>query len=155
ADEHHGEGRKRPDQPHPQLDQVLHQRRFRRLDLLLFFFGPHPRRPPSAALGAGADDAGSGCEGAKSFSVTGGAGSGSGIDISGVISGVISGLGAATGSAEAAGSAGAAVDVALAAPSAGLLLLVVPEVSSLRGSNSLLRPRAVSLSSSTCFFRSA
>ena len=53
ADDHGDEkGRERLDQPRAQLDQVIHQRRLGRLNLLLFVVaGRHPVRPvPSSSL---------------------------------------------------------------------------------------------------------
>src|SRR5262249_61747177 len=64
--EHHAERDQRLDQPRTQFDQVIHQRRFGRLDILVC----HP--PPPACFGGGVS------AGAKSFSLTGDGDSGSG-----------------------------------------------------------------------------
>src|SRR5262245_10814675 len=64
ADEGDGEGDQRLDQPRTQLDQVLHQRRFGRLDLLLVVLAAHAGLPSglaaaaAAVAGSGAADAG-------------------------------------------------------------------------------------------------
>src|SRR5262249_57739187 len=64
ADEGDGEGDQRLDQPRTQLDQVFHQRRFGRLDLLLVVLAAHAGLPSGlaasapAVAGSGAADAG-------------------------------------------------------------------------------------------------
>src|SRR5262249_57862167 len=47
-----GEGDQRLDQPRAQLDQVLHQRRLGRLDLLLLVVAAHAALPPASPLSA-------------------------------------------------------------------------------------------------------
>src|SRR5438445_9029182 len=64
ADKRNAEGDQRLDQPRTQLDQVFHQRRFGRLDLLLVVLAAHAGLPSglaasaSAVAGSGAADAG-------------------------------------------------------------------------------------------------
>src|SRR6185437_16353844 len=80
--EHHRESDQRLDQPRAQLDQVIHQRRFGGLDVLVAHAAP-------STLGLGGSRSrassftGSGAGGAKSALLTGGNGSGSGTEISG------------------------------------------------------------------------
>src|SRR5262249_17152152 len=52
ADEGDGKGDERLDQPRAQLDQVLHQRRFGRLDFLLFVLAAHAGLPSDLATSA-------------------------------------------------------------------------------------------------------
>src|SRR5262249_23150943 len=71
ADEGDAEGQERLDQARAQLDQVLHQRRLGRLDLLLLVLAAHAALPPaSPLLGSATASAGAGGE------ATGGAGLG-------------------------------------------------------------------------------
>src|SRR5262249_1410802 len=98
ADKGDGEGDQRLDQPRTQLDQVLHQRRFGRLDLLLVVLAAHADLPSGLAASAAAVD-------------------GSGAADDGTATSV---LGATTGSAPAGAALGSAGTGALGASAPAL-----------------------------------
>src|SRR6516225_2160674 len=75
ADKGDGEGDQRLDQPRTQLDQVLHQWRFGRLDLLLVVLAAHAGLPSGLAASASAVAGSGAAEDGAAASVAGTAGS--------------------------------------------------------------------------------
>src|SRR5262249_15543087 len=75
ADKGDGEGDQRLDQPRTQLDQVLHQWRFGRLDLLLVVLAAHAGLPSGLAASASAVAGSGAAEDGAAASVAGAAGS--------------------------------------------------------------------------------
>src|SRR6185369_16863687 len=122
-DEGEEERDQRLDQPRAQLDQVLHQRRLGRLDLLLVFFRLHAALSPSGLGAGGAGVAGAAAVSRKSFVSGGGGNSGIGTDTSTAGGGATGAVPSATGSVEACccGAVGSDGGVAAAFGAAGVV----------------------------------
>src|SRR6185369_14114648 len=159
-DEGEEERDQRLDQPRAQLDQVLHQRRLGRLDLLLVFFRLHAALSPSGLGAGGAGVAGAAAVSMKSFVSGGGGNSGIGTDTSTAGGGATGAVPSATGSVEACccGAVGSEGGVAGDADTGGVEAAagswIIFSSSFLMSVVSKVEVTADAVSSN-CFFRSA